>query len=468
VVAAGGTVVARPQGIVYGPRMAGQNTVAVIGAGIVGSAVAYALSREGRRVLLFDRGEPGLCGASFGNAGHIAAESVEPLPSVELLFGFWRQLFAFGGPLDIPLTRVPALAPWAMRFASAALRRRTNTDRLAPLVRASPSVLGAWLTELGRPQLFRTAGHYEVWRGAGATRRAERQAAVMRRLDIETERLPPERLEGIRVPPGAPVRSTGSTANAANAASAGTAEVAGLWYPSTGHVVDPLQVVRTFSEAARDRGCEVRCAEVRAVEQCGAGLHVLTEIETAHVDAVVVCAGPWSAALLEPFGVRVPLESVRGYHVELPQHAPLFDSSVLYADHYLVVTPMSGRLRATSYMEFEPPHAPPDPRKPAHLRRLLQGLGYRCEADGPSWMGSRPVLPDYLPGIGRVAIPARLFYAVGHHHIGLTTAAVTGELVADLIAEREPRLDVRGFDLRRFGARPRAGSMPARPCEAAR
>ena len=103
---------ARPEGIVYGPPMAGQNSVAVIGAGIVGSAVAYALAREGRRVLLFDRGEPGVCGASFGNAGHIATESVEPLPSVELLLGFWRQLFAFGGPLDIPFGRLPALAPF--------------------------------------------------------------------------------------------------------------------------------------------------------------------------------------------------------------------------------------------------------------------------------------------------------------------------------------------------------------------
>src|SRR5690348_3342592 len=345
--------------------MAGQDTVAVIGAGIVGSAVAYALSREGRRVLLYDRGEPGVCGASFGNAGHVAAESVEPLPSLELLFGFWRRLFARGGPLDIPLARVPALAPWAMRFAVAALRRRANTARLAPLVKASPAVLGAFLEEIGRPELYRAAGHYEVWRGADAARQAERQAALMRHLDIETVRVPSERL----------AKSLGSPG-------------AALWYPSTGHVTDPLQVVRALSEAARARGCELRRAEVRALEPCGAGLHVLTETETAHVDAVVVCAGPWSAPLLEPFGLRVPLESVRGYHVELPRHAPLFDSSVLYADHYLVVTPMSERLRATSYMEFAPAQAASDPRKPAHLRGLLQGLGYRCEAEGPSWVGS--------------------------------------------------------------------------------
>lgn len=270
----------------------------------------------------------------------------------------------------------------------------------------------------------------------------------MRDLGIETDRISEDRLDSVRA-----LR---------------TGHAAGLWYPSTGHVLDSLQVVRAFSDAARERGCELRRGEVSALEQCGTGLHVLTRESTAHVDAAVVCAGPWSAPLLEPFGLRVPLESVRGYHVELPQHAPLFDSSVLYADHYLLVTPMSGRLRATSYMEFEPPQAAPDPRKPAHLRRLLQGFGYQCETDGPSWVGSRPVLPDYLPGIGRAAIPARLFYALGHHHIGLTLAAITGELVADLVAERAPRHDVRAFDLRRFGRAPMspAASVRARPCAA--
>ena len=71
-----------------------QDTIAVVGAGVIGAAVACALSREGHRVLLLDRAEPGFAGASFGNAGHIAAELVQPLPSPGLLFGFWRELFS--------------------------------------------------------------------------------------------------------------------------------------------------------------------------------------------------------------------------------------------------------------------------------------------------------------------------------------------------------------------------------------
>src|SRR3954454_7109285 len=102
--------------------MTEQDSIAVIGAGVIGSAIACALAREGRRVLLIDRAAPGEAGARFGNAGHIATELLEPLPSPGLLFGFWRLLTAVDGPLRIPPLRLPEFAPWAWRFAGAAFR----------------------------------------------------------------------------------------------------------------------------------------------------------------------------------------------------------------------------------------------------------------------------------------------------------------------------------------------------------
>jgi len=84
---------------------------------------------------------------------------------------------------------------------------------------------------------------------------------------------------------------------------------------------------------------------------------------------------------------------------------------------------------------------------------MARALGYRCELEGPSWVGARPVLPDYLPGIG-TAPGARLYYALGHQHIGLTIAPITAELIADLVAQRATRHAISDFDLQRFGAPP--------------
>jgi D-amino-acid dehydrogenase len=146
------------------------------------------------------------------------------------------------------------------------------------------------------------------------------------------------------------------------------------------------------------------------------------------------------------------MQAARGYHVEMPGHAALVDAPILYADQRILVIPLAGRLRTSTYMEFASPDAPSDPRKPRRLREKVRDLGYDCPLDGPSWVGPRPVLPDYLPGIGRVQGGPNVFYAIGHQHIGLTLAAVTGDLVADLVAGREPRHNVSAFDLRRFGS----------------
>ena len=409
-----------------------QDSIAVIGAGIVGSAVALGLAREGRRVLLLDRDAPGLAGASFGNVGHIAAELVQPLPSPALLLGFWRLLTRFGGPLDLPARQVLRMLPWMARFARAAFQREAHTRALAPLVLPAAATWERWLNEIGRSELLRRHGHYEISFGVKSAGLMRKQAEAMARLGIKTEEVAREILEPVR--------------RAARAQSA-----AGLWFEDSAHVIDPLGAVQALARNAAEHGAELRRLDVRSIRARGAGVEILSDEPAVQADAVVVCAGMGSAALLSNFGIHTPLQSVRGYHIELPGEAALIDAPVVYTDEHLLVTPMAGRLRASTYMEFADEHAPPDPAKPAGLRRKVRAMGYQGEPRESSWVGARPILPDYLPGIGRVTGPAKVFYAVGHQHIGLTLAPVTGDLIADLVAERATRLPIDAFDLRRFG-----------------
>ncbi|HEX3846544.1 MAG TPA: FAD-binding oxidoreductase [Steroidobacteraceae bacterium] len=410
--------------------MGGQDTMAVVGAGIIGAAVAYALALEGRKVLLLDRADPGVAGASFGNVGHIAAELVQPLPSPGLLFGFWRELFRFGGALDLPPSRALGMLPWIGRFAAAAFRQDEGTRHLAPLVKPAAAAWAAWLGQIGQPELMRRHGHYEVQLGAGGTEFVRKQTAAMQALGIETRPMREEELSELM-------------------RAAGQSSAAGLWFEKSAHVLDPLAAVQTLAAAAAAHGAQVCRFDAHALVPRGDRIEIHGDAAPLDVGGVVVCAGVESAPLLAPFGVRAPLEGVRGYHVELQGRRPFLDAPVVYNGEHVLVTPMRGRLRASSYMEFARPGAPPDPRKPARLRAHVAALGYPIEADGPSWMGSRPVLPDYLPGIGRVN-GSSVYYALGHQHIGLTIAPITGLLVADLVAGRVPRLAVAAFDLERF------------------
>jgi D-hydroxyproline dehydrogenase len=411
--------------------MSEQETIAVIGAGAVGTAAACALVREGRKVLLLDRAEPGVAGASFGNAGHIAQELVQPLPSPGLLFGFYRDLFRFGGTLDLSPRQALRMAPWIARFAAAAFRRTANTRQLAPLVRPSVDAWARLLRQIGRPDLLNRRGHYEISLGPGCDARMRAHAQDMARVEVRTRPLSAGQLEPMR-------------------RAAGAATAAGLWFEDSANVVDPLEAVRAFAHAALQGNAAYRRLDVKALRPRGDKIAISSDAEPLVVDSAVVCAGVRSAPLLAAFGLRAPLQAVRGYHIEMPGTAPLFDGPLVYTDERLIVTPMTGRLRATSFMEFADPDAPADARKPASLRRTLRRLGYGCEPDGASWVGSRPVLPDYLPGIGRAPGAPKLFYAIGHQHIGLTLAPITAELVADLVALRTPRIPVAAYDLQRF------------------
>jgi glycine/D-amino acid oxidase-like deaminating enzyme len=411
--------------------MGQQDTIAVIGAGVIGAAAAFALAREGRQVLLLDRAAPGEAGASFGNAGHIAAEMVQPLPSPKLLFGFYRELFRFGGALDLSPRQALRMAPWIRKFASAAFQRTQNTHHLAPLVRPSAEIWERWVRAIGRPELLKRHGHYEISLGPKSEAHMHAYAEEMARIGVKTRPVPAEQLRPLQ--------------RGANSATG-----AGLWFEDSAYIVDPLEAVRALVAAALKCGATFRKLDVKGLVPRGDKIEVSNDAAPLIVDSALVCGGVRSAALLAPFGLRAPLQAVRGYHIEMPGQATFFDAPVAYVDDRVVVTPMTGRVRATSYMEFADPDAPADPRKPARLRRQLRALGYACELEGPSWLGSRPVLPDYLPGIGRAPGPAKLFYAIGHQHIGLTLAPFTAELVADIVAGREPPIPIAAYDLQRF------------------
>jgi glycine/D-amino acid oxidase-like deaminating enzyme len=411
--------------------MSEQDTIAVIGAGVVGTAAACALAREGRKVLLLDRAEPGVAGASFGNAGHIAQESVQPLPSPALLFGFYRELFRFGGTLDLSPRQALRMSPWIGKFAAAAFQRTENTRHLAPLVRPAVHAWARLLDAIGRPELLNRQGHYEIALGKRSQARMQVHARDMASVGVRTRPLPAEQLLPLQ--------------RAANATTA-----AGLWFEDSAHVVDPLEAVRALAAAALKCNSTFRRLDVKALRPRGDKIEILSDEATLVVDSALVCAGVRSAPLLAPFGLRAPLTAVRGYHIEIPGHRAYFDVPVVYMDERVIVTPMTGRLRATSYMEFADADAPADARKPARLRLKLRALGYPCELEGPSWVGARPVLPDYLPGIGRASAPSKLFYAIGHQHIGLTLAPITAELIADIVAQRAPRIPIAAYDLNRF------------------
>jgi len=188
---------------------------------------------------------------------------------------------------------------------------------------------------------------------------------------------------------------------------------------------------------------------VRSLALRGDQIEVLTDTGAFTAPTVIVCAGAWSAPLLAPFGLRAPLEAVRGYHVELPGHAALVDAPIIYMDRSILVTPMASRLRASSYMEFSGLEAAPDRESP-------RGYGQTSGASGTAARASTQAGSGRVPSFrttcrGSVGRPVRR---------GSSTPSATSTWIDPGTGHgrsggrpglgREPAHDLTAFDLRRF------------------
>jgi D-amino-acid dehydrogenase len=169
---------------------------------------------------------------------------------------------------------------------------------------------------------------------------------------------------------------------------------------------------------------------------------------------VVLAAGLGSRRLCNSLGLDVPLAAEMGYHLTFPGAQQRLHAPVAVAEDGFAVTPMGDHLRAAGTVEFACREMPPTWRRadllePQAARLFQQTLPQPAER----WRGSRPTLPDFLPAIGKLPGHPRVLAAFGHQHIGLTTAAVTGNLIRDLVRGETPGLDITPYDPGRFVSR---------------
>ncbi|MEM9145461.1 MAG: FAD-binding oxidoreductase, partial [Pseudomonadota bacterium] len=220
-----------------------------------------------------------------------------------------------------------------------------------------------------------------------------------------------------------------------------------------GRISDPGAYVRRLADHAKSQGARLLIAEVEDIARAqGRVTGVRVRGEILDCDAVVVATGAWSGPLAARLGLRIPLESERGYHLELwePSHMPR--NPVMVAAGKFVATPMEGRLRLAGIVEFGGLNAGPSEAPIRLLERQIQrampNLTWR---ETRRWMGHRPSTSDSVPLIGPVPGLKGAWLGFGHQHIGLTAGPRTARMLAAMIAGRTPNQDVAAYAPARFG-----------------
>lgn len=392
----------------------GQADVVIVGAGVIGAACALTLARQGRRVLVLDREAPGM-GASFGNAGHLATEQVFPIADASLLKRIPGMLMDPQGPLRLDWRYLPKATPWLLRLLWN-LRPAPYLRSTAGIRALNEASLPAWrelLASMGGDGLLKECGSLLVNERPETDDGLDAVASRLARQGIEIERL-----SGEEVRQRAPALSEGIRG--------------GLFFPSTGHVVDPHRVVLALVEAAEREGARFIRAEVLDAHASAGGVRLRTGGGALEASRVLIACGARSAPLVRSLtGVSVPLDTERGYHLMLPRERERLPMAVTSLERRFIMTPMAEGLRLAGTVEFAGLERPPRMERAWRLRELARGMFARPldETDASPWMGFRPSLPDSLPVIDRVGPQGRVWLAFGHHHLGLTQAAITARLV---------------------------------------
>jgi D-hydroxyproline dehydrogenase len=422
-------------GVVQRNEKMQSDRVAVVGGGIVGLCSALALQRRGASVLLIDPARSPLP-ASYGNAGHIAIEQVEPLASAAMLGSVLRRLTIFGGPVSLPLDQIGKWLPFALRLLVSATPQRFAAGKAA-LASLLAEAMPAWQRLAGSLEprgLLVERGHAVVWHSQKAAAEGLR---AWQGTDIGTARF----------------HACGKDELAWLAQAMKEPPVGAVLFENTAQVADPAAVLAALDAAFLQAGGERRTSLVQAIAlDDSAAKLVLADGERLCPRQVLIAAGVESGSLLAPLGLKAPIIAERGYHIQSSDHAwPSDLPPVVFEERSVIVTRFQSGLRAAGFVEFGQRDAPPDVTKWRRLQAHAAALGLPARGPWQHWVGSRPTLPDYLPAIGRAAQASNLFYAFGHQHLGLTMGPVTGELVAAMMAGEDTQVSLAPFDLQRFG-----------------
>ncbi len=409
------------------PEPTRSKTIAVIGAGIVGVSTAIWLQRDGHKVILIDKAGPGE-GTSYGNGGVLASCSCVPVTGPGLIGKAPRMLFDPNQPLFLKWGYLPKLLPWLVKYM-----RHANAEDTRRIAKAVAGVVGgsleehqalaegtgaeAYITPSDYLYLYNDRQHFE---GDAFGWSLRKEAGIVW-----------EELEGQAFHDYDPVFAD---------------EIGfGVKMPEHhGRITDPGAYVKALAAHLEASGGRViRAAVEDVVLEAGHVTGVRAGGEVIACDACVVATGVWSGPLAKTLGVNVPLESERGYHIDLWEPSVMPRSPVMVASGKFVATPMQGRLRLAGVVEFGGLEAGPSRAPFALLKKnalkAMPGLQFAREEE---WMGHRPAPADSIPVIGEVPGIKGAYTGFGHHHIGLTAGPKTGRLLSQMISGKKPNIDV--------------------------
>jgi D-amino-acid dehydrogenase len=419
--------------------------VTVIGAGIVGVCTAWSLAEAGCEVTVIERNRGVAQETSYGNAGMIAPAYVTPWAAPGMPRKILSMLFAKDTPVRFSANFDPALWRWIARWLGECrtARYKRNKGRMQRLAFYSRDAMAGLRSRHGL-SYERTEGLLQLMRGERDVVMAQPTIAFLKEGGISHQVLSPAECR-LHEPGLSDIGFAG-----------------GIHLPDAESGNCPL-FARQLKSLCEERGVRFQFgATVEALQSNGS--RVALRVRTLEgsldrsSDAVVIAAGISSVALLRQLGVNLPLYPVKGYSASVPIREPTYAplASVMDETYKVAIVRLGNRMRIAGTAELGDRALSLETRNAerafATLLKVVRDWfpGAANYQSASWWVGARPMLPDGPPVLGATR-HAGIFVNLGHGSTGWTMAAGSGRILADLVTQHTPEIDLEGLTLARYG-----------------
>ena len=412
-----------------------RSSVAVVGAGIQGVCISLNLIKKGFKVTLIDRDDPGKESASYGNAGHFSPYASLSMNRPDILIDVPAMLLSSTGPLALRWNYVPKMIPWFLKFIKNCTKNKMmhTAKYMHQILDLALPAYDELFKEVDVSNLVENKGIIYFWTHKDLKSR-DLEIKIRKELGVEQKLLTPHEIHDLE--PHIKQIYHG-----------------GVLYPSARHARNPKKILLRLFDSFIKRGGLFDKKNVQSISFPEDNKPVLkTDLNYYKFDKVVVACGAFSKKITDKLNEKIPLETERGYHIHFKDHDHLLSRPVIFLNRGFGITPMEQGLRVVGTVEFGGLNNPITKKRVLNLannaKYLFSELKEKKYYD--EWLGFRPTLPDFLPVIGPSKKYKNLFYSFGHHHLGWTLGAISGKIVAGMIAEEKTNLDLFPYNSQRF------------------
>jgi len=412
----------------------------VLGAGVVGTATAYFLAKNGHEVEVIERQDGAALETSFGNGGVLHAAEVEPWSQPGMPMKILKWLGKEDAPLLVRYGAIPKMWQWGVKFIANCTAERFKRNSLTNLKIAlhSLEIVKQIRSEIALDYDMRTSGMLKVYTSQESFEASSRSAELFARHGLPFKSLSPQECASMEPSLGPTMSSL----------------VGGLHFPGD-EAGDCHKFTTGLAAAAAKLGVTFSYGtEIQRLEASGGKVSTVhTNRGPIKADNFVAALASYTPLVLKSVGVRVPIYPVKGVTITV-SGAPWADRPKMpIADDGRIfgLVPLGDRLRVSGSAEVAAyDTTPSQARCQAIVNNVISVFPDFAKCYDPAtakfWAGVRPVTPTGAPILGRSPL-SNLFIAAGHGHLGWTMGCGSGHVVADLIAGRTPAIDMSGFAL---------------------